>query len=95
MPFDRCRYYSCSFDDSEKREEMKKTIFGSALMICGMIAGCTEYLKHQILFAAPDVARIGVNYLLQYGGPILFVAGLVFCIAGLTERVVEEEKEEV
>ena len=23
-----------------------------------------------------------------------FIAGLVFCIAGLTERVVEEEKEE-
>ena len=73
---------------------MKKTIFGSALMICGMIAGCTEYLKHQILFAAPDVARIGFNYLLYYGGPILFVAGLVFCIADLTERVVEEEEEE-
>ena len=67
---------------------MKKTIFGSALMICGMIAGCTEYLSHQILFAAPDVAKIGVNYLLHYGGPILFIAGLVFCIAGLTERVV-------
>ena len=73
---------------------MKKTIFGSALMICGMIAGCTEYLSHQILFAAPDVAKIGVNYLLQYGGPILFVVGLVFCIAGLTERVVEDEKDE-
>ena len=73
---------------------MKKTIFGSAPMICGMIAGCTEYLKHQILFAAPDVATIGVNYLLQYGGPILFVTGLVFCIAGLTEKIVEEEKED-
>ena len=94
MPCIRCRHYSSSFDDFEKREEMKKTIFGSALMICGMIAGCTEYLSHQILFAAPDVAKIGVNYLLQYGGPILFIAGLVFCIAGLTERVVEEDKEE-
>ena len=65
---------------------MKKTIFGSALMICGMIAGCAEYLSHQILFAAPDVAKIGSNYLLQYGGPILFFVGLAFCIAGLTER---------
>lgn len=70
---------------------MKKTIFGSALMICGMIAGCTEYLSHQILFAAPDVARIGTNYLLQYGGPILFLVGLIFCIAGLTEKTVDEE----
>ena len=70
---------------------MKKTIFGSALMICGIIAGCTEYLSHQILFAAPDVARIGTNYLLQYGGPILFLVGLIFCIAGLTEKTVDEE----
>ena len=70
---------------------MKKTIFGSALMICGMIAGCAEYLSHQILFAAPDVARIGTNYLLQYGGPILFLVGLIFCIAGLTEKTVDEE----
>ena len=64
---------------------MKKTIFGSALMICGMIAGCTEYLSHQILFAAPDIAKIGSNYILKYGGPILFVIGLVICIAALTE----------
>ena len=70
---------------------MKKVIFGSALLICGVIAGCTEYLSHQILFAAPDVARIGANYLLQYGGPILAVVGLGFCIAGLTERNAEEE----
>ena len=63
---------------------MKKTIFGSALMICGMIASCAEYLSHQILFAAPDVAVIGENFLLLYGGPILMIAGIVFCIAGLT-----------
>lgn len=69
---------------------MKKTIFGAALMICGMIATCAEYLSHQILFAAPDVATIGSNYLLQYGGPILLVVGLVFCIAGLTEKNIEE-----
>jgi len=62
---------------------MKKTIFGSALMICGMIAGCAEYLSHQILFAAPDVAKIGENYLLSWGGPILFVVGLVLCIVDL------------
>lgn len=62
---------------------MKKTIFGSALMVCGTIAYCAEYLKHQILFAAPDVAKIGTNYLLQYGGPILFVIGLILCIIGL------------
>ena len=65
---------------------MKKTIFGSALMICGMIASCAEYLSHQILFAAPDVAKIGENFLLLYGGPILIIVGLVFCIAGLTEK---------
>ena len=52
---------------------MKKTIFGSALMICGMIASCAEYLSHQILFAAPDVAVIGENFLLLYGGPILIL----------------------
>ena len=69
---------------------MKKTIFGSALMICGMVAACAEYLSHQILFAAPDVATIGSNYLLQYGGPILLAVGLVFCIAGLTEKNIEE-----
>lgn len=54
-------------------------------MICGTIASCAEYLSHQILFAAPDVARIGSNYLLEYGGPILLIIGLVCCIAGLTE----------
>lgn len=64
---------------------MKKTIFGSALMICGIIAGCTEYLSHKILFAAPNIAKIGSNYILKYGGPILFVIGLVICIAALTE----------
>ena len=73
---------------------MKKTIFGSALMICGMIAGCTEYLSHQILFVAPDVAKIGENYLLKYGGIVLFVAGLVFCIGALTEKVVEDHKDD-
>ena len=71
---------------------MKKTIFGSALMICGTIAGCTEYLSHQILLAAPDVARIGENYLLKYGGPVLFVVGLMFCIAALTEKNVENDQ---
>ena len=63
-------------------------------MICGMIAGCTEYLSHQILFAATDVAKIGENYLLKYGGILLFVAGLVFCIAALTEKVVEDDKDD-
>lgn len=71
---------------------MKKTIFGSALMICGMIAGCTEYLSHQILFAAPDIAKIGSNYILKYGGPILFIVGLVICIAALTEKVVKDNE---
>ena len=71
---------------------MKKTIFGSALMVCGMIAGCTEYLSHQILFAAPDIAKIGSNYILKYGGTILFVVGLVICIAALTEKVVEDDE---
>ena len=65
---------------------MKKTIFGSALMVCGMLAGCTEYLKHQILFASQHVAKIGEYYLLSYGGRILFVVGLVLCIAGLMEN---------
>lgn len=69
---------------------MKKTIFGSALMICGMIASCAEYLSHQILFAAPDVAVIGENFLLLYGGPILIIVGLVFCIAGLTEKNIDD-----
>ena len=59
---------------------MKKTVLGAALMVCGMIAGCTEYLAHQILFAAPDIAVIGENYLLLWGGPVLFVAGLVMCM---------------
>ena len=65
---------------------MKKTIFGSALMICGMIAGCAEYLSHKILFAAPDVGKIGSNFLLQYGGPILFVIGLILFIIGLVSN---------
>ena len=69
---------------------MKKTIFGSALMICGMIASCAEYLSHQILFAAPDVAVIGENFLLLYGGPILMIIGIVFCIAGLTEKNIDD-----
>ena len=71
---------------------MKKTIFGSALMVCGMIADCAEYLSHRIQFFAPDVARIGENYLLKYGGPILFILGLVICIAALTEKVVEDDE---
>ena len=68
----------------------EKIVFGSALMISGVVAACAEYLSHQILFAAPDVATIGSNYLLKYGGPILLVVGLVFCIAGLTEKNIEE-----
>ena len=73
---------------------MKKTIFGSALMICGMIAGCTEYLSHQILFAALDVAKIGENYLHKYGSIVLFVAGLVICVAALTEKIVEDSNDD-
>lgn len=53
-------------------------------MVCGMIAGCTEYLAHQILFAAPDIAKIGENYILLYGGPVLFIAGLALCIMDWT-----------
>lgn len=64
---------------------MKKTIFGAALMVCGIVAACAEYLSHIILFAAPDVSVIGSNYLLQYGGPVLFVAGLILCIAALSQ----------
>ncbi len=63
---------------------MKKTVLGAALMVCGMIASCTEYLAHQILFAAPDIAIIGENYLLLWGGPALFIIGLVLCIMDLT-----------
>lgn len=62
---------------------MKKIVFGSALMLCGMLAVCTEYLKHQILFAAPDVAVIGENYLFSVGGRIAAGLGLALCIAGL------------
>ena len=62
---------------------MKQVVFGSALMICGMVAGCAEYLSHQILFAAPDVAVIGENYLLSYGGPALFAIGLALALWGL------------
>lgn len=65
---------------------MKKTIVGSALMICGMIAVCAEYLSGRIQFAAPDIAKIGSNYLLQYGGLLLLVVGLVLCMMGLTEK---------
>ena len=65
---------------------MKKIVFGSALMICGIIAGCTDYLAHQILFAAPDVAVIGENYLLYYGGRIAFIVGLVLCIVSLLDK---------
>lgn len=64
---------------------MKKTVFGAALMVCGTMAGCTEYLSQKILFAAPDIAKIGENYLLLWGGPILFAVGLVLCIVGLID----------
>ena len=65
---------------------IKREYLALSLMVCGMIAGCAEYLSRRILFAAPDVAKIGSNYLLEYGGPILLVVGLVFCIAGLIEK---------
>lgn len=77
-------------DEIKTCDDMKKIIFGSALMICGIIAACTAYLAHQILFAAPDVAIIGENYLLRWGGPILLIVGLVLCIAGLTENSIED-----
>ncbi len=70
---------------------MKKMVFGAALMICGMIAGCTEVLRHSILFAAPDVAVIGENYILSWGGRIAFVIGLVLCIVSLLERSNDKE----
>lgn len=63
---------------------MKKIIFGSALMICGMIASCTEYLSGIIQFAAPYIVKTGSNYLLQYGGPPLLIVGVIFCIASMT-----------
>ena len=65
---------------------MKKTIFGSALMICGMIAGCAEYLSHNILVAAPNVSIVRGNIILSWGGPILFVVGLILCIIGLVSN---------
>ena len=65
---------------------MKKTIFGSALMVCGMIAGCAEYLSHSILVAAPNVTIGRGSYLLSLGGPALFVIGLVLCVASLVEK---------
>ena len=55
-----------------------------------MIASCAEYVSHQILFAAPDVAKIGENFLLLYGGQILIIVGFVFCIAGLTEKNIDD-----
>jgi len=58
---------------------MKKTIFGAALMICGALAACTEYLKHAIFFATPTISVIGENYLLSKGGIILFIAGTILC----------------
>lgn len=70
---------------------MKMTIFGSALMICGMIASCTEYLEQKILFAAPNVTTIGENYLLSWGGKILITAGLVLCIISLLKKKNDEE----
>ena len=65
---------------------MKKTIFGSALMICGMIAGCAEYLSHNILVAAPNVSIVRGNFILSWGGPILFLVGLILCIIGLVSN---------
>lgn len=70
---------------------MKKTIFGSALIICGMIAKCTEYLEQKILFAAPNVTTIGENYLLSWGGRILIAVGLVLCIKSLLKKKNDEE----
>lgn len=65
---------------------MKKIVFGSALMICGIIAACTESLKQTILFAEPSVLVVGENYLLSWGGRIAFVIGLILCIIGLFSR---------
>ncbi len=76
---------------------MKKTIFGSALMICGMIAGCAEYLSHNILVAAPNVSIVRGNIILSWGGPILFVVGLILCIIGLTsnnENNIQQDSDE-
>ena len=56
-----------------------------------MISYCTEYLSGIIQFASPNIAKIGSNYLLQFGAPILLIVGLVFCIEGLTEKNSEDK----
>lgn len=71
---------------------MKKVILGSALMICGVIAACTEYLKHAIYFAAPSIAVIGKNYLLSWGGVIVIIIGIILCVMGLTEKYDDKEE---
>ena len=38
MSCNRCRYYSCSFDDSEKREEMKKKGLSVILFLISFVA---------------------------------------------------------
>ena len=65
---------------------MKKTILGSALMICGMIAGCTEYLVQTIVAIAFKLEHVDANVLLSLGGPILFFVGLVLCVIGLVKN---------
>ncbi len=62
---------------------MKKMILGAVLMLIGTIAYCTHYLSHQILFAAPDVAVIGENFALSYGGIIALVVGVILCASEL------------
>lgn len=65
---------------------MKKTVFGSALMICGMIASCAEYVAQRIevvAFKLVDYAYVDGNILLSLGGMVLFLAGIAVCVMSL------------
>lgn len=68
---------------------MKKTIFGAALMVCGMIASCTEYVAQRIevvTFKLVDYSYMDGNLLLGLGGVVLFLAGAALCMMGFVSK---------
>lgn len=76
---------------------MKKIIFGSALMICGTIASCIEYIAQRmenIAFKLPETTFLDGNLLLGLGGRILFLVGIILCLRELLSKTGSGNKNE-
>ena len=67
---------------------LKKVVFGSALMICGMMGIITEYLREAIFFASPNnISYEGGYNPFNSGCLIVFAIGLALCFFSIFNKI--------